>query len=258
MTGAPLLRASGVRVTYPGLTAVEVPSLALGEGEVLGVIGASAAGKTTLLKALAGLVPHEGTVELFDAADGGWRAPRAGERLPVFQNAPASLDPRLTVGESLAEAWRCAQRRGGRDRAAEDAALAQVGLDPALGARRPQQLSVGQCQRVQLARAALRAPRVLCCDEVGSALDPLAREALAGTLASFAGRGMGVVLATHDLWLAYAACDRLVVLDAGAMVEAGPAREILAAPRSAAAQALVTAVLPPDPSRARARLGRTR
>lgn len=211
-------------------------SLEAAAGETVAVMGPSGAGKSTLLQALAGLVPlSDGEISV-----GGKAVDRVGAspvRTPpmrrgiVLLGQDARLFPHLSVRENVAFGPRAAGV-GARDaRDAADALLARVGL-PGSGDRAPQELSGGEAQRVAVARALAASPRAVLLDEPLVALDPstasdirrMLREQLADTT---------TVAVTHDAADAVALADRLVVVEAGRVTQAGPVREVLAAPASA-------------------------
>jgi peptide/nickel transport system ATP-binding protein len=192
--------ASLERVTlgHPGAAPVLVDvDLTVRPGEVVGICGPSGQGKTTLLRALAGLHrPMSGTVRLGDVAV--WqgrrrpRRPRPGYVMPVFQDVSASLDPRWPAWRSVAEA------RPGATRADVEHLFAAVGLAEAHLDVRPQQLSGGQRQRVAIARALAGRAALIVADEPTAALDPTVAAGIVRLLREVADRGCTVVVASHD------------------------------------------------------------
>lgn len=150
----------------------------------------------------------------------------------VFQDARAAFDEHRPVLHQVART--AVRLRGADDRAAETEALTtltRLGLPPDLVRRRPAQLSGGELQRAALARALLAHPRVLICDEITSGLDTVTRRGILDVLAGLLGdSGPALVLITHDLDTA-AVAHRIAVMDAGELVEQGPAHQILTAPR---------------------------
>ena len=207
---------------------VDGVDLTLRPGVITAVVGRSAAGKSTVARLLLGLErPDGGAVRL---------APGARAQA-VFQDPYGSLDPLWTVARILAEPATTPPPPG-----AVEAALAEVGLDPALARRRPHQLSGGQRQRVALARALFARPAVLVMDEATSALDVIARQQILSLVGELADRrGLAVVLISHDLAAVRGLADEVLVMDAGQGVERGPPETLFRAPRHPATRALVAA-----------------
>ena len=228
--------------------AVDGVSLTLQEGETLGVVGASGCGKSTLCRALMGLTPvRGGTVRLQGEALGSLRGDalrRARRNLQmVFQDPLACLNPQMTVGEAVADPLLIhglARRSGARERARD--LLTAVGLVPAesFEHRLPRQLSGGQQQRVAIARALILEPKVLLCDESVSMLDAEVQAEVLNLLRDLQQRlGLGLIVVTHDLALASGFCQRVIVLDGGRIVEAGPGDQLLANPQAEITRTLV-------------------
>ena len=230
--------------------AVDGVSLQLRAGEILGVVGASGCGKSTLCRALMGLSPVRGgrvrlqgqeLARLRGAA--GRRARRSIQM--VFQDPLACLNPRLSVGEAIADPLLIhglASRREARARAR--ALLEAVGLQPpeAFERRLPRQLSGGQQQRVAIARALILEPQVLLCDESVSMLDAEVQAEVLQLLRDLQTRlGLGMIFVTHDLAVASGFCQRLIVLDGGRIVEQGPGDQLLANPQAPITRTLVEA-----------------
>lgn len=218
-------------------------------GRTLAVVGSSGCGKTSLARALLRLVePTSGTVT-FDGIDvrglnvEPLRCWRRNAQL-VFQDAGGSLDPRMSVGEALMEPM-AAHGVGSNDGERQErvgAVLSEVGLDGSFASRLPHTLSGGQRQRVAIARALTLDPRLLICDEVVSALDTESRSHILSLLQSLqAQRGVALLFISHDLGVVRHFVDQIAVLEAGHLVEIGSTEEVLGAPRSSAAQALVAA-----------------
>lgn len=220
-----------IRLRHPiALEAV----LDVAPGEILALVGRSGAGKSSLLKALAGLLPAEGRI----GVDGEtWLG--AAEALPAHRRRVGylfqsyALFPHRTALQNLTMAMATP------DAARAEELLAAVHLE-GLGDRRPHQLSGGQQQRVALARALARAPRLLLLDEPFSAVDRPTRRALAGTIAELRTRlGMPVILVSHDIEDVAALADRIAVLDGGRIAQEGPTAEVIARPASPAVAELV-------------------
>jgi len=255
----PSLSAERVVLGYGKTDVVHEVSLTIGDGGV-GLIGESGSGKTTLARAFLGLLrPRGGAIryEGRDLAALGRQERREFRRRvqPVFQGE--ALDPRLSVGASISEALTAHHRTGRAERAARVAELlTDVGLDPALAARRPHQLSGGQRQRVVIARALAVRPRLLILDEPTSALDVTVQARVLELLERL-GRehGIGHLLITHNLAVVERLCRTAHVMFAGRVVESGPTSELLERPAHPYTLALREAVprLNGEPPRAAAR-----
>lgn len=243
-----LLAVAGLTVSYRrgNVAALTDVGVDIAEGERLAVIGESGSGKSTLALAIAGLLPAQAHVRGRFVWTGFGRGPVAGKDIGfVFQDPSASLDPVLTVGEQVAEVahahlgmdWKQA-RQHARD------LLARVKLpDPAslLGAF-PHQLSGGQRQRVGIAAAIAAKPRLLIADEATSALDTIVQAEIVALIRDIvAAEAMSLLFVTHDIALASQLAERIVVLRGGRLVEAGPTRDIVAAPNDPYTQMLIGA-----------------
>jgi len=246
---APLLRVEDLRVAYAtagGLVpAVRGVSLAVASGEVVAVVGESGSGKSTLAHAVAGLLPGTGRVdsgrvtlgeqELTGLTDRAWRAVR-GRRIGLVPQDPGvALNPVQRVGPQVAEALTVhglADRGSAPARAVE--LLAEAGLPDADARARqyPHELSGGMRQRVLIAIAIAARPQLLVADEPTSALDATVQRHILDRLDELVrASGTAVLLITHDLGVAADRADRVVVMQGGTVVEEGPVREVLAAPR---------------------------
>jgi peptide/nickel transport system ATP-binding protein len=227
-------RGAALRRRRQPLTAVAGVDLQVAPGESVAIVGESGSGKSTLLRLVAGLEhPTSGTVTL-----GG-----DGDPQMVFQDAGSSLTPWLTVGETLAERLRRSSltKEAVRQRVRE--ALTTVGLPPEVAAARPAELSGGQRQRVALARATVVPPAVLLCDEPTSALDAALAKSVLSLIRDLRARlHMTVLFVTHDLAVARLMGDRIAVMQAGRIVEIGPAADVVASPREDYTKALLAAV----------------
>jgi peptide/nickel transport system ATP-binding protein len=231
------------------LTAVDHVDLEVPAGQVVALVGESGSGKSTLARAIVGLAPTTAGNVLIDGSDPAALPGERGHALRrrvqmVFQDPYASLNPRMTVGELLAEALAA---RGGVQRANRAAEvtrlLALVSLDERHAGRFPRELSGGQRQRVAIARALAVEPAVLIADEVTSALDVSVQGAILNLLADVRAQlGLSILFITHNLALARYVGDVIAVMYLGRIVEVGPVHELLADPRHPYTRALLAAV----------------
>lgn len=230
--------------------------LAVYEGETLALVGESGCGKSTLGRLLLGLLPPTQGQVFFDGQDlaalppARLRALRRQMQL-VFQDTAAALNPRWTVGQSLAEPLRIHNLCPRGEYAARGAALlTQVGLAPDLLDRYPHQLSGGQRQRVGLARALALSPRLVVCDEPVSALDVSVQAQMLNLLADLQrAQGLTYVLISHDLGVVRHSADRVCVMFLGRVCEVGPTQALFSAPRHPYTKFLLDSVPRPDPTR---------
>jgi oligopeptide/dipeptide ABC transporter ATP-binding protein len=231
--------AFGRRGGRGGQQVLDRVSLQARSGEILGVIGETGSGKTTLARAVVGLSPVTGgriSVDGVDLTALRGRAlreyRRSGAAQYLFQDPLRSLDPDLTVRDLVSEPL-AVTGTGSREQRAERAAVAlqQVGLDPALADRLPGQLSGGQRQRVSLARAVVTRPRLLLADEPVSALDASNRNHVLRLFDRLRHElDVAVVVISHDLSSLAGIADRIAVLYRGRLVEQGPTAEVLSRP----------------------------
>ena len=270
-----LLDVSHVSIAYParrrglagalGATAphevVHDVSFTLDAGETLGLVGESGCGKTTLARAIMGLVPiASGTMEFGENPESRnpeipERATANGERQTgsahrrdaqmVFQDPFSSLNPRLTVLDLLSEApvvhglWTKSERE---DRAR--ALLADVGLPPDILLRYPHAFSGGQRQRLNIARALSLEPRLLVCDEPVSALDVSVQAQVLNLLVDLQRRhGLAMLFISHDIAVVRHVADRVAVMQSGRIVELGPADQVLSKPEHPYTRKLLAACL---------------
>ena len=238
------------------LHAVSGVDLAVYEGETLALVGESGCGKSTLGRLLLGLLPPTQGQVFFDGQDlaalppARLRALRRQMQL-VFQDTAAALNPRWTVGQSLAEPLRIHNLCPRGEYAARGAALlTQVGLAPDLLDRYPHQLSGGQRQRVGLARALALSPRLVVCDEPVAALDDSDQAQMLNLLADLQrAQGLTYVLISHDLGVVRHSADRVCVMFLGRVCEVGPTQALFSAPRHPYTKFLLDSVPRPDPTR---------
>ena len=234
--------------------AVDGVSFAVGKGETLGVVGESGCGKSTTARLLMHLIePDDGTVifdgEEIDTRDGLSLRELRRRMQMVFQDSYASLNPRLTIADSLAVAPMVhgVSRREATAVAVE--LLGQVGLDPCtfLG-RYPHELSGGQRQRINIARALALRPRLVILDEAVSALDKSVEAQVLNLLIELKSRfDLTYIFISHDLNVVHYIADRALVMYLGKVAEIGPVEAIYANPRHPYTQALFSARLSMDP-----------
>ncbi|GGX43063.1 dipeptide ABC transporter ATP-binding protein [Streptomyces fructofermentans] len=251
-----LLEAVGVRREFGRgknrTVAVDGVSLSVAQGETLGIVGESGSGKTTLGRMLVRLLePSGGSVRHQGRELTGIRS----DLQMVFQDPVSSLNPRRSVGESVADPLRAAGALTDAEitrRVRE--LLERVGLDPRWYHRYPHEFSGGQRQRVGIARALAPGPRLIVCDEPVSALDVTTRAQVLDLLAQLQrDLGLALVLIAHDLAVVRQASDRVAVMRRGVVVEEGPSDRVYDAPRDPYTKSLLAAVPVLDPVEAAAR-----
>lgn len=234
-------------------------SFDIGPGETLGLVGESGSGKSTAGRILVGLLePTAGAVKLFGQSitGEGRKANLAAVRSRlqfVFQDPHAALNPRMRVGESIAEPIDISGMLSRRDRNARVQELLElVGL-PRDGAERfPHEFSGGQRQRIVIARALALKPGFIVCDEPVSALDVSMQAQIVNLLMDLQARfGLGYLFIAHDLAVVRAVAHRVAVMYAGSLVEVAPRDDLYRAPQHPYTQALLDAVPRPDPDRVR-------
>ena len=268
-TAEPVVAVEGLNVVYRNgrrtVHAVHDASLTIAPGEVLGLVGESGSGKSTIAGTLTGLVPiASGSVRVDGVEVAG---ARRRDLLPVrrstgvvYQNPASSLNPRRTVGASIAEPMLI---HGGFDSPARRARVRElleaVRLPAAMAERYPHEMSGGQRQRVAIARALALDPRLVIADEPTSALDVSVQAVVLDLLRALqAELGFACLFVSHDLAVVDSIAARTVVLSAGRVVESGPTEQVLARPREDYTRRLVMAVPVPDPAVQAARRERRR
>ena len=215
-----ILKVSDLHVRFGNFHAVKGVNFAVKEGESFGIVGESGCGKTTVLRSLSGLISDwTGTIEVAGKAQSRKRGVAFAKLAQmVFQDPYGSLHPRHTVDRVLAEA--CAIHKLDDAENRIDRVLKAVGLGPNFRFRFPHQISGGQRQRVAIARALIVEPRILLLDEPTSALDVSVQAEILNLLRRLrAERGLTLILVTHNLAVVSNLCDRLVVMNAGRIVE---------------------------------------
>jgi peptide/nickel transport system ATP-binding protein len=258
---APVLEARGLsRVFHVGqgifaqpktITAVDGVSFALRPGEVLGIVGESGCGKTTLARMLLGLVEPTAGEASIEGRPVHALAGRERARLiqPVFQDPYSSLNPRRRVRDIVALPLIAQRSFTAREIARKVAAmLERVGLALELSERLPAQLSGGQRQRVAIARALVAEPKIVICDEPTSALDVSVQAQILNLLADLRrDLGLSYVLISHNLAVVEHLASRVAVMYLGRVVEEAPVDPLFAAPRHPYTRALLASVLTPEP-----------
>ena len=241
--------------------AVDDVSFTIAAGETLGLVGESGSGKTTVGRAVlrlepptAGTVRFEGT-DLATLDPAGLRALRRRMQI-VFQDPFASLNPRRTVGASVAEGieiHKLVPKHEIPERVAE--LLEEVGLDASYARKYPHEFSGGQRQRIGIARALAVEPSFIVCDEPVSALDVSVQAQVLNLLLDLRdAHGLAYLFIAHDVALVRQIAHRVAVMYLGTIVEIGPARTVIDAPKHPYTQALVSAVPQPDPTRGTSRI----
>jgi oligopeptide/dipeptide ABC transporter ATP-binding protein len=266
-----VVEGKGIKVWFPvhhgfmgkkqDLRAVDGVDLYVRQGETLGIVGESGSGKSTLARAVLNLIPPSaGAVTLMgrDITHADRQAMREARKdlQIVFQDPLASLDPRMTIGDSIAEPLQVHQKQ--LNRAQRDLEVAsmmeRVGLAPDLLNRYPHELSGGQNQRVGIARAMILKPKLVICDEAVSALDVSIRAQIIDLLIDLQkSLGMAMLFISHDLAVVREISHRVMVLYMGRVMEQAGRERIYAAPQHPYTKALLSAAPIPDPKIERTR-----
>jgi oligopeptide transport system ATP-binding protein len=269
MSTVPLLEVRDVKVhfdvTIPGaltgrhalLKALDGASFSLAGGETLGIVGESGCGKSTLARAILGLVRPTGGEVLFAGRTIARLSAKALRPLRrdmqiIFQDPLAALDPRMTVGEIIAEPLETfmPSRSGSDVKARVKDTMADVGLSPLMINRYPHELSGGQCQRVGIARAIILKPKLLVCDEPVSALDVSIQAQIINLLMRLQRElGLALIVISHDLSILRHISARILVLYLGRAMERAGCDELFGNPLHPYTRALMAAVPVPDPDR---------
>lgn len=224
-----LYEVEDLHVRYGDFEAVKGVSFTLRQGEILGIVGESGSGKSTIAKTLIGL----------EKASSGRIVCNVKSVQMVFQDAVGSLNPRMTVRQTLAETLKV---KGIRHRTPEQL-LELVGLSKAVLDQYPREMSGGQCQRVSVARALACEPEVLIADEPVSALDVSVQARVLNLLRELRrDLGISILLIAHDLAVVKNVCDRICVMERGLFVDSGEAAEVFEHPTSDYTKRLLSAV----------------
>ena len=227
-----LVEVKDLHVFYGRHEAVKGVSFCLKKGEVLGIVGESGSGKSTIAKAL---------MKLERAASGTIVVDSSATLQMIFQDAVGSLNPRMTVRQTLCEVLKLKGAANPRRRAEE--LVEEVGLSPASLEQYPREMSGGQCQRVSIARALASGSDVLIADEPVSALDVSVQARILNLLRRLNQEtGLSIVLIAHDLAVVKNICDRVVVMEKGVAVDSGETAEVFSSPTSDYTKRLLAAV----------------
>jgi oligopeptide transport system ATP-binding protein len=245
-----LLRVRDLRVDFGAHAVIRGVNFDLSAGETVGLVGESGSGKSTLARAILRLLqPAQGSVEflgldLLQCPQAELRAQRRGLQV-VFQDPLASLDPRMTVGETIAEPLKIFEpglNAGARLRQV-NAMLERVGLSSDMTGRYPHEFSGGQCQRIGIARAMILSPKLLICDEIVSSLDVSIQGQIVNLLLDLQrAAGMAVLFISHNLAVVRHLSHRVLVMYLGKLVEIAPCDALFASPIHPYTRALLAAV----------------
>lgn len=238
-----LIEVTDLHVRYGDFEAVKGVSFSLGKGEILGIVGESGSGKSTIAKVLMGLHRDiSGTIGFPTLA-------QPPTLQMIFQDAVGSLNPRMTVKQTLREviahqpANPNTQTPKHPNTQTPESLLSLVGLSSAVLDQYPRELSGGQCQRVSIARALATNPEVLIADEPVSALDVSVQARVLNLLRDLRRNlGLSILLIAHDLAVVKNVCDRVCVMEKGLFVECGESAAVLSNPQSAYVKRLLAAV----------------
>ncbi len=268
-----LITVTDLHVRYGSFEAVKGVSFSLGEGEILGIVGESGSGKSTIAKTLIGLEkPSAGKIEFDFNGDGEDMSDERGANNSIqmiFQDAVGSLNPRMTVRQTLEEVLQhgrgtfsrpsrhpCPSRQAGHEGQAgreghetsAESLLSLVGLSNAVLDQYPREMSGGQCQRVSVARALACRPKVLIADEPVSALDVSVQARVLNLLRDLRrDLGLSILLIAHDLAVVKNVCDRVCVMEKGLFVDVGNTEDVFASPGSEYTRRLLS-VIPKMPT----------
>ena len=235
-----LIEVDDLHVRYGDYEAVKGVSFSLGKGEILGIVGESGSGKSTSAKTLMGLTQSSGGSIAWGR---GKREEGRGTNVQmIFQDAVGSLNPRMTVRQTLSEVLKLKHSDNSKTQTPESL-LDLVGLSSAVLDQYPREMSGGQCQRVSIARALACEPEVLIADEPVSALDVSVQARVLNLLRDLRQQlGLSILLIAHDLAVVKNVCDRICVMEKGLFVDTGDAEAVFDHPTSAYTKRLLAAV----------------
>ena len=243
-----LIEVKDLHVRYGAFEAVKGVSFSLGKGEILGIVGESGSGKSTIAKVLMGLEKPSSGVLAFQTSKLSKPTelpnPSKPELQMIFQDAVGSLNPRMTVRQTLAEVLKLKQSNNlNSNNQTPQGLLDLVGLSSAILDQYPREMSGGQCQRVSVARALACEPEVLIADEPVSALDVSVQARVLNLLRDLRQKlGLSILLIAHDLAVVKNVCDRVCVMERGLFVDVGDAAEVFERPQSDYTKRLLSAV----------------
>ena len=267
-TTRPLLEIDDLHVRFPSggslfrgknartVSAVSGINLQIMPGETVGIVGESGSGKSTLARAMLGLTPISAGRVSFDGIDlsqqrGAGLARLRHESAMVFQDPFNALNPRLTIGQTLAEVLRVQKKIGGADIPARIGELLDlVGLEREFAHRKPRSMSGGQCQRAGIARALAVDPKLIIADECVAALDVTIQAQIVDLFRKLArDLNLTLIFIAHDLAIVRNLCERTVVMHRGEIVEEGRSEDVFSRPKHPYTAALIAAIPDIDPDR---------
>jgi len=249
----PMMKGSVLRRRVGSIFAVDAVDLTLRRGRSLALVGESGCGKTTTLLEIMNLVaPEAGSITVLGRDVSGLskndRLQLRKDLQIVFQDPFASLDPRLPIGDAIAEPLRAFKVPREQQDSRISELLALVGLNPDHASRYPSEFSGGQRQRIAIARALALNPQLVVLDEPVSALDVSVRAGVLNLLAELQEKlGLSYLFVSHDLAVVQHVADDIAVMYLGSIVESGPVADVFANPQHPYTQALLSAVPIPDP-----------
>lgn len=224
-----IIEVRGLRVKYGDFEAVKGVSFAVPQGGIVGIVGESGSGKSTIAKTLMGL----------EKASGGSFIVAKSAMQMIFQDAVGSLNPRMTVRDTLEEVLKVKRITS----TTPEKLVELVGLSPAVLEQYPREMSGGQCQRVSIARALATNPKVLIADEPVSALDVSVQARILNLLRELRRKlGLSILLIAHDLAVVKNVCDYVCVMEKGKFVDAGKSEDVFSNPKSDYTKKLLSVV----------------